>query len=456
MRKASNWRIGLLAVAGLMVVALVAGACRAQPTPTPTPRPAPGGAPAPTPTPVPTPTPTPKPVPKAPIRIGEINSYSGLATVFTLPYREGLRMAVDEINQQGGVLGRRIEFVFRDDKGRADEAVKLAEELVYQERVDFLVGCISSSVGLALSEWAKQNEVFYFATHCQTSRLTWDLGHKYVARTTNNVNQYIRALARRAAELGQCRRWLSINQDYEYGHSIHNDFFEYLKTLVPETEVVAEFWPKLGETDHTSFITAMLNYEGKADCILTSIWGGQSITFVKQAMPYGLFNKFRLYHASLGSLDELGALNPGEVPVGAVTTTSPTYIKEWLDTHPKLAEWVKRYQDWTGGATPTTGSTYGYVTVHLIAEVLKRANGQTDPEAIHQAIQQGDLTMEMPWGTVILRACDQQALAPQFTGIVALDPETNKGTVKDIVEYHGKDLARSCDEVMQLRAQAQK
>jgi branched-chain amino acid transport system substrate-binding protein len=135
---------------------------------------------------------------KKPIRIGEINSYSGLATVYTFPYRDGLQMAAKEINDAGGILGRPIEFVFRDDKLKPDEAVKAARELVGQEKVDFLAGCISSGVGLALSAYAKDAKVLYFATHCQTSRLTWDDGHPYVAHTTNNVNQYIRALAKKA------------------------------------------------------------------------------------------------------------------------------------------------------------------------------------------------------------------------------------------------------------------
>ena len=124
---------------------------------------------------------------KAPIRIGEINSYSGLATVYTFPYREGILMATKEINDAGGVLGRPLEFIFRDDKLKPDEAVKAARELVGQEKVDFLAGCISSGVGLAISAYAKESKVLYIATHCQTSRLTWDDGHKYVAHTTNNV-----------------------------------------------------------------------------------------------------------------------------------------------------------------------------------------------------------------------------------------------------------------------------
>src|SRR5215831_12379163 len=150
-----------------------------------------------------------------PIRIGEINSYSGLATVYTFPYKDGILMATKEINDAGGILGRPIEFIFRDDKLKPDEAVKAARELVGQEKVDFLAGCISSGVGLAISAYAKEAKTLYFATHCQTSRLTWDDGHKYVAHTTNNVNQYVRALAKKAATLPY-KKWAHISPDYEY------------------------------------------------------------------------------------------------------------------------------------------------------------------------------------------------------------------------------------------------
>src|SRR5262245_16347337 len=113
-----------------------------------------------------------------PIRIGEINSYSGVATVYTFPYKEGLALAAKEINDAGGVLGRPLEFIHRDDKLKPDEAVKAARELVLQDKVDFLAGCISSGVGLAISAYAKDAKVLYFATHCQTSRPTWDDGHQ--------------------------------------------------------------------------------------------------------------------------------------------------------------------------------------------------------------------------------------------------------------------------------------
>src|SRR5262249_62217007 len=83
-----------------------------------------------------------------PIKIGDINSYSGVGAAFTAPYRAAVEMALDEINAKGGVLGRKIEVVFRDDKLRPDEGSKHAQELVFQENVDFLIGTFSPSQGV--------------------------------------------------------------------------------------------------------------------------------------------------------------------------------------------------------------------------------------------------------------------------------------------------------------------
>jgi len=380
------------------------------------------------------------------IRIGEINSYSGLATVYTFPYREGIHMAVKEINDAGGVLGRPLEFIFRDDKLKPDEAVKAARELVGQEKVDFLAGCISSGVGLAISAYAKEAKTLYFATHCQTSRLTWDDGHRYVAHTTNNVNQYIRALAKKAAATPY-KKWAHISPDYEYGHNVWDEFIAYLKQLKPDVQVVQQNWPKLGETDHSSYITALL--QSGAEGMLSVVWGAQEIAFVKQARPFGLFEKIHLVSASVGNPDELDPLGK-EAPVGALTPGFAWYDEGMQKRHPKLSEWVKKYEARTK-KEPTLGASWGYASTYLIAEAIKRAKS-ADAEKVIAVLGEG-YEMEFPWGKVIMRGCDQQAIPPQWTGVVKMNAQ-GKPVLADIEETHGKDLIKSCDEVAKLRAAA--
>src|SRR5260370_10380226 len=247
-------------------------------------------------------------------------------------------MALKEINDKGGVLGRPLEFIFRDDEIKPDEAVKAARELVLQEKVDFLAGCISSSVGPAISAYAKEAKTLYFATHCQTSRLTWDDGHKYIAHTTNNGNQYGRALAKKA-DTTPYKKWAHISPDYEYGHNVWDEFIAYLKQLKPDVQVVQQNWPKLGETDHSAYVTALL--QSGADAFVSSVWGAQEIAFVTQSLPFGLFDKLPFISASVGNPDEPDPLGKEE-PVVAVTPAFAWYDAGMQLRHPQLADGVKR------------------------------------------------------------------------------------------------------------------
>ena len=379
-----------------------------------------------------------------PIRIGEINSYSGLATVYTFPYREGLLMAAKEINDAGGVLGRPIEFVFRDDKLKPDEAVKAARELVSQEKVDFLAGCISSGVGLAISAYAKDTKTLYFATHCQTSRLTWDDGHPYIAHTTNNVNQYVRAIAKKASTFPY-KKWAHISPDYEYGHNVWDEFIGYLKELKPDVEVSQQNWPKLGETDHSAYITALL--QSGADAFISSVWGAQEIAFVKQARPFGLLQKIPFFSASVGNPDELEPLAK-EAPVGAITPGFAWYDEGMQKRHPALMEWVNKFQT-QAKKPPTLGASWGYASAYIIAEAIRRAKS-TDTDKVIAALDEG-FDMQFPWGKVVMRGCDHQAIPPQWVGKVKMSAE-GKAVLADVEEHHGEELIRSCAEIAKSRA----
>src|SRR5256712_8082023 len=90
-----------------------------------------------------------------PIKLGQLNSYKTFPA-FLEPYKKGMELAVEEINAGGGVLGRPLELVTRDDNGNAGDAVRVAEELLAREKVDALMGTFSSAVGLAVADFARQ------------------------------------------------------------------------------------------------------------------------------------------------------------------------------------------------------------------------------------------------------------------------------------------------------------
>ncbi|PYE78432.1 substrate-binding family protein [Xylophilus ampelinus] len=112
------------------------------------------------------------------IKIGEINSYKA-QPAFLEPYKKGMELAVDEINAAGGVNGKKLELITRDDNANPGDAVRMAEELISREQVDVLTGSFLSNTGLALTDFAKQKKFFYLAGEPLTDKIVWQNGNKY-------------------------------------------------------------------------------------------------------------------------------------------------------------------------------------------------------------------------------------------------------------------------------------
>src|SRR5688572_33110037 len=116
-----------------------------------------------------------------PIRIGELNSYKQFAA-FLEPYKKGMELALEEINAAGGVAGRKLELVVRDDGGNPGDAVRVAEELIARERVNVLMGTFASHVGLAVSNLAAQRRILFVASEPLTDKIVWENGNRYTWR----------------------------------------------------------------------------------------------------------------------------------------------------------------------------------------------------------------------------------------------------------------------------------
>jgi branched-chain amino acid transport system substrate-binding protein len=154
----------------------------------------------------------------APIRIGELNSYSRMAA-FCIPYRNAIQMAAEQINAAGGVMGgRRLEFIFRDDGATPGDAVRVAEELLTRENVSFIAGTFLSNVGLAVADFANQRKRLFFATEPLSDAITMAQGNRYTWRLRPSTFMQTRMLVEAARGRTQ-RRWAIVAPNYEYGQS---------------------------------------------------------------------------------------------------------------------------------------------------------------------------------------------------------------------------------------------
>src|ERR687887_962449 len=306
------------------------------------------------------------PVPaQAPVKIGEINSFSGIGAPFTGPYRQAVDMAVEEINAKGGVLGRKLEVVFRDDKGQPAEAQKHAQELVASERVALISGTFLSNVGLAVSDWAKQNRVLFVAAEPLTEALTWAKGHDHVFRVRPNTYEQGRMLAEKAAKL-KYAKWATIGPNYEYGKRAWETFRDRLKELKPDVQVVGEHWPTLGKLEAGPFVTAILNEN--PDALYVSLFGSDWIAFVREAQKRGLFQKTFVVGILLGEPEYIDPLKT-EAPEGMLVTGYPWYDIDIPAHKDFVARFTKKYDH-----NPVLGSLVGYITYLSIFEAIKKAS----------------------------------------------------------------------------------
>ena len=226
-----------------------------------------------------------------PIRIGYPVILSGPGALIGEPSMKGAQMFVEEINAKGGVLGRKIELIPRDTKGNADEAVRVARDLILRDNVDFLFGALTSAEGPAISPIAKENKIVFVVPVVKTDQLVAKENlHPYIFRTASNTTIEGRTGAEIMAKWPNIKRVGTMSPDYAFGQDVTRAFVTHLKKLRPDIEIVDQQWPKLGETDYTPFINAQMSK--KPDAVFSSLWGGHFVTFAKQAKPLKYFESF--------------------------------------------------------------------------------------------------------------------------------------------------------------------
>ncbi len=149
------------------------------------------------------------------IKIGELNSYKA-QPAFLDPYKRGWEMAVEEINAKGGVLGKKLEVISRDDGGNPGDAVRVADELLTREGVALLAGTFLSNIGLAVTEFAGKRQAFFLAAEPLTDKITWQNGNRYTFRLRPSTYMQV-AMLMPDAIAAKKKRWALIYPNFEYG-----------------------------------------------------------------------------------------------------------------------------------------------------------------------------------------------------------------------------------------------
>jgi branched-chain amino acid transport system substrate-binding protein len=375
-----------------------------------------------------------------PIKVGIIDTYTGPATTFTYDVRDAFKLAIDEINAKGGVVGRKIEVTTRDDKFKVDLALSMAKELVMNEKVDILVGTINSAGALAVSEFCKAEKIPFLVTFSKSDKITGEKGHRYVFSITENTTMIGKAAAVGLSKRPFVKYWIA-GDDYEYGHALADGVWGNLKRLKPNVELIGQSWWKVGEPELTPYLTAIS--AAKPDAVIFATGGNSMVNVMKAAKAMGFAEKIPMFIHTATELSTLAPLG-AEAPEKVIGTSN--YFFYYPD-NPKNKAFAKAFRD-AYKREPKVGALYGYIAAYFIQQGLIKA-GKMDREKLIDALE--GMKVDTPVGELEMRAFDHQLMLPMFMGVTKKVPEYPFLIASDIITIPAKDVMPSIEEIKKVR-----
>jgi branched-chain amino acid transport system substrate-binding protein len=382
-----------------------------------------------------------------PIKIGAMFIMSGPMGGYGRHADQAIQMAVDEINANGGILGRKLEAVVEDTKLNKDVAVALADGFITKEKVDFLMGPTSSGIATALSAIAKDNKKILILTQAAADEFTGVHFHPYVFSVLSNAMMHSRSGARFMAAKPY-KRYMCIGPDYSYGHSSWDMFKTKLMALRPDVEIVGELFPKFLSTDYMEYIDKI--NEAKPDAVWSPLWGNDAVVFIRQAMNTGMFTKIKFAFPVGGALDVLVPMGK-DMPDGIYVSSRYFFNSPDSSMNRKFVkdyyERFKEYPDYMAGET--------YAGVQFIKAAVERA-GTTNPEELIKAVEREPLAWESPGGWKVMRAEDHSVVEDVLWGETSFNQEFGFAMPNNYVSIQGEEICRTAEELKEVQANYRK
>ncbi len=227
------------------------------------------------------------------IRLGFVYVFSGRLAHYGYGAKQGAQMAMDEINQAGGINGRKLEGFFADTKLKPDVGVKAVTKLVREHQVDIVLGIVSSGVASAVAPVMNSLETPLIITLAMTPDVTGKICNPYTFRISMDGPQNIKGASILAAGM-ENKKWTTIGPDYLFGYQCWEYFQRYLKEKRPDVAFASKSeicYIPVTASDFTPAIDKIMKSD--ADAVLVSLYGGNLIDFIHQGNEKGFFTKER-------------------------------------------------------------------------------------------------------------------------------------------------------------------
>jgi branched-chain amino acid transport system substrate-binding protein len=385
-----------------------------------------------------------------PYNLGVDLAITGTGALYCKDGVDAIKLAVDEINGQGGFLGTHpIELFIRDSHTKPDVAVREAKDLILRDKVRCVLGTYSSACAVAIKPVCQEYKVLHIPAISNSENITKVNFSPYTYQVVPNSYMQAKAVVLGVAELAKKKGWkeyVTIASDYEWGRSTQQNTVALLKKLAPNLKLKKEFWPRLGETQFTSYITAIMAQ--KPDFVIGSLASKDNVAWMKQAKAYGFFDKIP-YPGSLISVSEL-IVQAKTLTRGLIGLCRAPFFAH-MDI-PMMANFVKNFKA-KYDRYPSDWAVMEYDAVYALKQGIEKANS-IDTEKVRAALK--GATVDTCRGKLFFRCIDNQLDCSSYMGVVADDPKYPFPIYHDLVEVTGPDSWRPEAEIVKARLEEKK
>lgn len=367
---------------------------------------------------------------KTTVKVGCLYPLTGPGGLYGRDSAIAIKLAEEFLEASKVVKYPRLDISIEDTRSKSLRSLQMAREFIEEDKVDFLCGVVSSGIARTVSQLAKEEQVFFIGTDHASPNLTSKAWHPFYFRVNNGTRLSMRAGAKYIKEnyaAGKAPLKIAfVGPDYDYGYQAWDDLKDFLKADGVEYRVVGEFWPKLFETDYTTYIQHLKNSD--ADIVVNGHWGLDLVTFVKQANQLGLFANSTFMNFDAGGNYEVLAELGNDMPLGLVL--SARHHVSWPETELNK-NFVQQFYE-KAGRYPSYAAEGAYTGIIAIAEAVRQAGGMEDKDLVRQKLENLRLTLpEDPSGFQShMDPVNHQMLQVQAIGKTIFDKRFPPATVQ--------------------------
>lgn len=361
-----------------------------------------------------------------PVKIGMVTTLSTKAGYLGEDIRDGFKLAID---QEGGKLGGvPVELKVEDDGRKPEKGKQIADRFMKKDGVKILTGIVFSNVAMAVVPKVVRNDVLYLSPNAAPSKLAGKGCNKNYFSVSYQNDNLDEVVGQYVTEVGHKSVYL-LAPNYPAGKDHLAGFKRYFKG-----EIVGEVYTKLGQADYAAEIAALR--AAKPESVFFFLPGGMGINFLKQYAQAGLADSIPVYGPAF-SFDEriLGAV--GSAALGVKNGSQWTHDLE----NPANKEFVAAYQK-AYDRMPTLYASQGYDTAKLIGSALKATGGDSDIDALREAIRKADFASVR--GNFSFGKNQHPVQDIYIREVVKKEDGFTNKTVKKVFENHIDAYAEQC------------